>query len=250
MAKVKSSISFGLINIPVEINNVVRNNDTYFNQLHNKCMHTIKHIKYCPICKEEVNSNDLVKGYEYQNDEYITFTDEEFDLLKSDDEKIIEIVSFINLKEIDPVYFQKSYELSSDKNSKAYVLLKKAMKKSGKVALIKTVIRQKFYYAILRLNDESMIMTTLYFDEEVNIDDKVDETVSISDKEMELALKLIDTLKGKFEPDKYKDEYQDRIKDAIDKKISGKKIKKVKGKSKRSVSDLMKALEESLKDAK
>ena len=245
MANYKSEISFGLINIPVEVSTVIKNNDTYFNQLHNECMHTIKHIKYCPICKKEVTSADLVKGYEYQKDDYVTFTDEEFNNLKSEDEKVIEIIAFIDLKDVDPVYFQ-----NSDSKSKAYTLLKKAMKKAGKVALVKTIMRQKFYYAILRLGNNSMFMTTLYFDEELDIENNSDEDIKLEDKEMSLALKLIETLEGKFEPEKYKDEYQDRIKDAIEDKLAGNKVKKVKGKPRKSVNDLMEALEASLKGKK
>ena len=146
----KTSISFGLVNIPVAINPIIKNNDISFNQLHKKCNSRIKYVKYCPHCKKEVKQADIIRGYEYQSDKYITLTDEEFDRLKSEDEKTIEVVGFINLNEVDPVYYEKSYVVTVNNKNKAYSLFKEALLKTKKVALAKTVIGTKFYYVILR----------------------------------------------------------------------------------------------------
>ena len=94
----KTSISFGLVNIPVEMNPIIKNNDVAFNQLHKKCLSRIRYVKYCPHCKKEVKQSDIIRGYEYKEDQYITFSDEEFDKLKSEDEKIIEIIGFVSLR--------------------------------------------------------------------------------------------------------------------------------------------------------
>ncbi len=247
MANIKTTISFGLVNIPVLLNPIIKNNDTAFNQLHKKCGHRIKYIKYCPVCKKEVKPNEIIKGYEYIDNEYVTLTEEELDKLKVENDKTIEIIAFVKLKEIDPIYFEKSYVLNIDKPEKAYTLFKNALKKTGKVALAKTVINSKFYYVILRFGENQIIMTTLYFQEEIKLEEPLKD-VKTTTKEMDLAIKLIDQLSGKFEPDKYVDEYQTRIKEAIDKKVAGKEIKSVKTKKPKNIANLLEALEKSLKD--
>ena len=163
-----------------------------------------------------------------------------------ENDKEIEVVSFINISEIDPYYFEKSYFLQTENKSKAYTLFCEALKKTKKVALAKTIIGTKFYYCILRFENNGIVLTTLYFDEEVNIPKNELKTKS-NEKELNLAIKLIESLSGKFEPEKYKDEYQENIRRAIDDKLEGKEIKTKKKKSKEQVSDLLEALEKSLK---
>jgi len=246
MPNIKSSISFGLVNIPVIMNPVIRNNDTSFNQLHTKCHERISYIKYCPHCKVDVKEKDIIKGYEYEKDKYIIFKKEELDKLKPEADKEIEIVSFVPISEVDPVYFEKSYVLSVEGKGKAYMLFCDALNKSKLVAVAKTVIGSKFYYCILRFSERQIVMTTLYFYEEVKIPE-VGDTPKSDAKELDLALKIISSLKGHFEPEKYKDEYQDNIKDAIDDKLDGKTIKGKSKKKKQAINDLMEALEKSLK---
>lgn len=243
----KTSISFGLVNIPVQINPIIKNNDISFNQLHKKCGSRIKYVKYCPHCKKEVKQTDIVKGYEYEDNEYITLTNEEFDNLKSEDEKTIEVVGFVDLKEIDPVYFEKSYVVETNSKSKAYTLFKDALLKTKKVALAKTVIGTKFYYVVLRLSENMIVMNTLYFFEEVNMPEASTDT-KYTKKELDLAIELVNSLNMKFKPEELEDEYQNKIKDAIDLKIEGKNIKKPKKKRETNIKDLMTALEMSLKN--
>ena len=243
----KTSISFGLVNIPVQINPIIKNNDISFNQLHKKCGSRIKYVKYCPHCKKEVKQSDIVTGYEYEDNEYITLTNEEFDNLKSEDEKTIEVVGFVDLKEIDPVYFERSYVVETNSKSKAYTLFKDALLKTKKVALAKTVIGTKFYYVILRLSENMIVMNTLYFFEEVNMPEAATDT-KYTKKELDLAIELVNSLNMKFKPEELEDEYQNKIKDAIDLKIEGKNIKKPKKKRETNIKDLMTALEMSLKN--
>lgn len=246
MANIHSSINFALVNIPIVINPIIRNNDTSFNQLHEKCGHRINYVKYCPKCKVKIKETDIIKGYEYEQDKYVVFQKDELNKLKPENEKEIDIISFIPLKEIDPIYFEKSYDVDAEGKGKAYFLFCEALKKTNLVALAKTVIGNKFYYCILRFNKDNIILTTLYFEEEVNV--KKDESnIKINEKELDLAIKLITSLKGKFEPEKYKDEYQDNIKEAIENKLEGKNIKSKKKTNKKQINDLMEALEKSLK---
>lgn len=245
MANLHSNISFGLVNIPIVMNPIIKNNDTSFNQLHTKCGNRINYIKYCSHCKKQIKEAEIIKGYEYERDKYITFKKEELNNLKPENEKEIEIISFVPINTIDATYFEKSYVLDTEGKGKSYHLFCEALKKSKLVAIAKTVIGSKFYYCVLRFLNNQIIMTTLYFEEELNLEQNAT-TYKINEKELDLALKLIESLKGKFEPEKYIDEYQENIKKAIDEKLSGKKISKSKKKNKQKINDLMEALEKSL----
>ena len=119
MANFHTSISFALVNIPVIINPIIRNNDTSFNQLHKKCMHRVRYIKYCPTCKKDIKESDIIKGYEYEEDKYLVFNKEELNKLKPNNEKEIEVVSFINASEVDPYYYEKSFFLNTENKSKS-----------------------------------------------------------------------------------------------------------------------------------
>lgn len=249
MPNIHSSISFALVHIPIQMNPIIRNNDTSFHQLHKKCFTRIKYEKVCPHCRISLKESDIIKGYELEKEDYILFDKQELNALKLENEKEIEILSFVLLKDIDPCYFEKSYFLSPEKKSKAYTLFCEALKKSKRVALAKTVIGSKFYYCILRPAMDGLILTTLYFDEEVVIPSQNKES-KVTEKELKLALQLIDSLKGNFEPEKYKDEYQNRIQEAISSKVHGKTMKFKKANSKKQVHDLMTALEKSLKGNK
>lgn len=249
MAINKKAISFGLVYIPIELNPIIVNNDIAFNQLHKKCGNKIKYQKICRICDEEVKQDQIIKGYEYNKDKYVTFSDNDLAKIKLSNDSPIEIISFVNLAEIDPMYFEKSYYLTT-KNNKAFELLKIVLDQEEKVALAKTVIGPKFYYVIIRLEKNNLILNTLFFNEEISIDENPSKNEKFTQEEINIASKLIKAMSGKFEPDKYKDEYQDRIKKAIEQKINGKKIIKIKEKPQKSVDDLMEALKLSLKELK
>ena len=243
----KTSISFGLVNIPVEMSPIIKNNDITFNQLHKKCLSRIRYVKFCPHCKKEVKQTDIIKGYEYKKDEYVTLTSDEFNKLKSEDEKTIEIIGFVSLNEVDPIYFDTSYIIKTSTKSKSFSLFKEALNKTKRVALAKTVIGTKFYYVIIRLMGDALIMNTLYFEEEVVIPDSVADA-KFTKKELDLAVALINSLKVKFKPEEYVDEYREKVKDALKQKEEGKSLKKPKVRNTRNIKDLMTALEMSLKN--
>ena len=243
----KTNISFGLVNIPISINPIIQDNDITFNQLHKKCLSRIKYIKYCPHCKKEVKQEDIIKGYKINDNKYITLTNTELKSLQITNEDNIEIVGFINESEIDPIYYEKTYAITITKKSKAYSLFKDALEKSKKVAIAKTVIATKFYYVAIRVKNNHLLMSTLYFNEEINLPEaSID--AKYTKKELDLAMQLIKSLNMKFNPEKYIDEYQENIKEAIIKKEKGTKIKPVKAKKNNNIKDLMQALELSLKN--
>lgn len=243
----QTAISFGLVHIPVIMNSAIRNNDISFNLLHKKCGSRLDYIRYCPHCKTEVRTNEIEKGYEYSKDNYITMTDADFDKLKTENDKIIEIIAFVDIKEIDPVYYDKSYTLTSNDSSKSFNLFKEALRKSKKVAIAKTYMRNKAYYVVIRVGYENIIMDTLYYEEEIKVHEEKSKK-NYNEEELKMATKLIDAMTDNFKPEEYKDEYQTRLKNAIDKKINGKEIKQVKSKKTKSINDLMEALEASLKE--
>ena len=243
----KSSISFGLVNIPITINPILQDNDVSFNQLHKKCLTRIKYVKYCPHCKREVKQEDIIKGYKINEDKYITLTSEELKNLRVETEGNIEIVGFVGASEIDPVFYEKSYVVSVPSKSKAFSLFRDALEKSKRIAIAKTILSTKFYYVAIRMMGDNMIMSTLYFNEEIIIPDAVS-SAKYTKKELDLAMKLIDSLKMKFKPEEYVDEYQKNIKEAIKEKQKGMKPKTVKAKRKNNIKDLMQALELSLKN--
>ncbi len=249
MANINTTISFGLVNIPVVYNPVIKNNDTTFNQLHKKCLHRIHYQKYCSHCKKIVKEADLLKGYEYSKNEYVTFTKEELNNLTIDYRETLEIVAFVPASEIDPFYYEKSYILTTPKKSKAFSLFLEALKKSKKVAIAKTTLHSKFYYCLLSYFAGNILMSTIYFAEEVHIPDAQTE-VKFSKQEMDLALKLINQLSSHFKPETYQDDYQNQIKQAIDDKINGKAIPKRTVKKKASVKDLLTSLQKSLEPVK
>lgn len=247
MAKTYSTVSFGLVTIPVSISTAVLDNDLSFHQFHKKCLERVKYQKYCPHCKKVLKDSEIVKGYDYEGDELVFFEKKELDALKPDNNGDIEIVSFVPLKEIEPKYFQKTYFLLPVKKNKAYFLLWEVLRKMNYVALCKTVFHNKFTYAVLRCSQDSFLVTTLFFEEEMK---EIPEfsIPKLGTKELDLAKELIQKMKGHFEPEKYKDEYQKSLLKAIKDKAKGKKMKKSKKKKTQDISSLMEALEKSLKE--
>lgn len=245
MANINSAISFGLVNIPIVYNPVIKNNDTSFNQLHKKCLNRIHYQKYCDHCKKIVKEADLIKGYEYEKGEYVTFTKEELANMQVDSKDSIEVISFVPEGEIDPYYYEKSYILTTPKKSKAYSLFLEVLKKSKKVAVARTSLSTKFYYVLLRYFEGNILMSTMYFEEEVNIPDAAI-SAKYTKQELDLAMKLVNQLSGHFTPESYEDDYQNQIKVAINEKINGKPLPKKSKKVKPSMKDLVSSLQKSL----
>ncbi len=218
----KGAISFGLVTIPVKLHAATEDKGIKLRQIHNKCKQPIKQEKTCPICNEEVSSKDLVKGYEYANDRFVTITDDELTGLKSEiEEKAVEIVEFVKLKEIDPVFFDKTYYLAADTNgSKAYALLREALAKTKKIGIAKITIRSKERLAAVRILDNHLVLETLHFPDEVRSTvDLPQINVKVTAREKEIAVTLVEQLSAEFDPTKYHDEYRERLEKLIESKI-------------------------------
>lgn len=243
----KGSISFGLVYIPINLQKCVKNNDIGFNMIDKNTMSRIQYKKTCVDCQnKEVKNEDIVKGYEYEKDRYVIFTDEEIEKIKTKKEKSISIERFVDIEEIDPIFYDKAYYVLPLGAEKAFALLTKAMEELGKVGIAKTVLGAKESLIAIRVREGKMLLNTLFFDAEVqklNIEVGVQK---IEASELTLAKDIIKAMSKPFEPQNYKDEYKEKVRSAIDAKIAGKEIVIPKEEEQPQVGDLMEALKQTL----
>lgn len=252
----KGSISFGLVNIPIKLHAATEDKDIKLRQLHKECHSPIKYEKKCPVCNVEINQTDIVKAYEYTKGKFVVLDEEDLEKLKKENEdKAVEIVDFVKIEQIDPIYFDRSYYMSpGDGGSKAYSLLRKALSESEKVGLAKIIIRSKEQLAVVRVYENTLVMETIHYPDEVRkavdvpnvpTDDKV------TKKELDTAILLIDQLTTDFEVEKYTDEYRTALIELIEAKRSGKEIvTTVEKEPTTNVTDLMAALQASIDKTK
>lgn len=247
----KGAITFGLVYIPISLSLSIKENNVSFNLLDKKTMSRIKYKKTCVDCdNKEVKNENIVKGYQYEKDKFVLFDDDDFEKIKSNKDKNITIESFVNLKEVDPIYFDKTYYVVPTNSEKAFSVLLKAMEKKNMAGLAKTVLGTKESLILIRVNNGVMIANTLFFNEELQQAPVIKE-VNVSKKELDLATTLIDQMTEKFKPEKYKDEYNKKIQDAIKKKIAGKKIITSRNKDiPKNIINIMDALQKSIKPKK
>jgi DNA end-binding protein Ku len=243
----KGAISLGLLYIPVGLYTTTRDNDVKFNQLCKDTKERVKYKKYCPSCNKEVKQDEIIKGYEYENDKYVIMTEEELEKIKTKKDKTIHILQFVKLSEIDQIYYEKNYYAIPEAGAeKAFELLRSAMLNEQKVALAKTVIGTKENLIVLYPTSEGMIAKTLFYHDEIVPVPKQIPPVQLSDAEITMAKTLIDTMTGSFDATAYKDEYQERLRDAIMQKIHGEDIVAVDTSAPNNVIDLMEALQRTL----
>lgn len=244
----KGAISFGLVNIPIILQQSIKQNDISFNMLDKKTMSKIKYKKTCVDCNNrEVKNEDIVKGFQYEKDKYVIFEEEDFEKIKSEKDKNITIDTFVNLKDVDPIFIDKTYYVEPNGSDKAFNLLLLSMEKLKKAGIAKTVLGIKDTLILLWIKNGKMLLSTLFYYEEIKNAPNYKKE-KITSKEIELATSLINNMQGKFEPQKYKDDYNTKIQKAIKQKISGKQIITSETKPKQQkVINLMEALKQSLK---
>ncbi len=243
----KGAITFGLVYIPITLSVCIKENDIGFNMLDKKTKSRIKYKKTCVDCNDKVvNNEDIVKGYQYEKDKYVIFTNKDFEKLKSPKDKNITIEQFVNLDEIDPVYFDKAYYVNPVGADKAYKVLLQALEKQKKAGIAKTVLGTKEVLIVIRARNGVMLVNTLYFHSEVQVAPTV-KKVSVAKKELDLAINLIQQMTEPFKPEKFKDEYHLKVKKAIKQKIAGNEIVESKDeKEPVKIINLMEALQKSL----
>jgi DNA end-binding protein Ku len=248
------AISFGLVNVPVKLYSAVSSKSVRFNQLHAEDGGRIRQKRVCSVDDEEVPYDEIVKGYEIGPDRYVIIEPAELDALDPKATRTIDIEDFVDLADIDPVYFDHPYYLApSTGAAKSYKLLLEAMRESGKVAVARVVLRSKQYLCALRASDEGVLtLSTMNYGDEVVSPDTLDELdaaaeVESSDRELAMAQQLIDSLTSEWDPTKYRDDYRERVLELIERKAAGEEIAvQPADEEPEAVPDLMAALEASL----
>jgi DNA end-binding protein Ku len=245
----KGAISFGLVSIPVGLYPATEEKTLRFNQLHDKDFGRIKYHRTCAKCGEEVTFDHIVKGYEYEKDTYVVLEDEDFDAVPVESSRAIDILQFVDLEEIDPIYFQKSYYLVPEETGlKAYTLLRQAMSEDGRVAIAKIAFRDKEHLAALRFKDNVFVLETMFWPDEIRAADfeELDKKVNVRLQEIQMAKSLIESLTDEFKPEQFRDEYREALLGIIGKKVSGEEIEVIPEAEPTKVVDLMEALKASV----
>jgi DNA end-binding protein Ku len=244
----KGHLTFGLISIPVHITAAARGERISFNQLHKVCHSRLKQPLFCPVCNRNIERSEIVKGYEHEKDQYILFSEEELDKIEPPSAKIMEILEFVKLDEMDPLYFDSSYYIApEDAGVKAYKLLMNAMRDSGYGAVAKLTMHQREHIVVIRPGSKGMTLHTMFYTNEVRAAESIPtDKVELKDQEKKLAEQLIQSLAAPFEPQKYRDEYQENVRGMIAAKLKGQEITEVPQHHLAPVIDLMEALKKSL----
>ncbi len=247
------AISFGLVNVPVKLYSATSPKTVRFHQLSSKTGARIRQKRVDPTTGDEVPFEEIVKGYELSPDRYVLIDPEELDALDPKATKTIDIEEFVDLADIDPIYYDHSYYLApTTGGAKAYRLLLEAMRESGKVGIGRVVLRSKQQLCALRPAGEVMTLSTMLFGDEVVPPDRIDELDAVGEaeatqREMAMAQQLIESLSGEFDPTKYHDEYRERVLELIERKAAGEEIAvQPQAEETTPAPDLMAALEASL----
>jgi DNA end-binding protein Ku len=250
----KGAISFGLVNIPVKLFPATEQKDVKFRFLHKTCQAPLRYQRVCSACGQEVSQEDIVRGYEYESGRYVIINEEDFEKIPDERTRTVDIVDFVSLEEIDPLYFDKTYYLApGEAGEKAYALLRQAMAETGKIAVAKVVIRNKESLAVVRGYKNYLVMETIFYPDEIRDPAHLpgfERDIKPHDNEMKMARELIDNLATAFVPEKYTDEYRKKLLDMIHAKIEGEQIAIPEVAAKGKVVDLMDALRSSVEVAK
>jgi DNA end-binding protein Ku len=251
----KGAITFGLISIPVRLYSAVESKSLKFHLLHGEDGGRVKYKRECAKCGKEVAWDDIVKGYEYSKDHYVTFSEEELEALDIDSIKAIDVVTFVPLEDIDPIYYDKTYYVAPEASGiKAYKLLADALEAERQVGVAKVALRDKEHLSTIRLKDGIFVLETMHWPDEIRAAEfeELDKNVDVRDPEVKMARQLIQQLSGDFHPEEFRDEYRERLQELAERKIQGEEVTVAAEPTEEPapVVDLMEALKASVADAK
>ena len=241
------SISFGLVTVPVQMYSATQSQELRFHFLHKDDLQPIGYDKVRKDTGEHVDPDDVVRGFEIEKGKYVPIEDEDLDRLDIELTHSIDILDFVDLDEIDPIYYRKAYYLApQDDAEKPYRLLVRALDETGKVGIAKVVIRNKQHLAALRAHDGVLVLETMYYADEVRKPQSVNGRTKLQKAEVEMAKSLVENLSGTFKPERYDDTYRKELLDLIRSKAKGKKLPEPQEEEEAEVVDLMAALRESV----
>ena len=247
----KSVITFGMVAIPIAMYTATQDNDIHFNQLHKEDNSRIRYKKTCAHCGKEIKTEDIVKGYEYDDDKYVVITDSEIEKIKTEKEKSIQILHFAQLNQISPVYYEKTYQAAPEAGGeKAFELLRGALMAEQKIAIGKAVMGTKDTLMAIIPREDCILISTMYYADDIKDLQKQYTKPEVAEQELNMAKMLINSMDTPFDPGKYKDEYQIKLRALIETKISGKEVVAPEAESDGKVIDLMEALRASVEKAK
>ena len=246
------SISFGLVNVPVRMYSAIDEHDLHFNLIHERDDSRIGYQKVCKKEEKPVPDDEIVKAFEVEKDEFVVLDDQDFDAVKSEGVKSIDISDFVPYDEIDPIYFERTYFLGPQSGSeKVYALLRKAMEQTKLAGIAKFVMRDRQHLGCLRVREGVITLERLFFHDEIRpADEIVPGGVRVAKGELEMATALIEQFTGKFEPEKYEDTYRKALLAVIRAKRKGKTITAPEPPTEEEPADLLAALRASVEAAK
>src|SRR6266571_5356721 len=249
------SISFGLVNIPIGLAVATQRKDVAFRTLHRECKTPIQQKRYCPFHEREVEREELVKGWEVSKGEFVIVEEEDLEAVALQRSNSIEILRFVELAQVDPVYFDRTYYLapaSAEAQRRPYVLLLEAMKESKMAAVGKFVLWGKENLCLIRPYEDSLALETLFFGEDVRKHAEIEEAVhetEVNDAELTLARQVIESITGEFDPEEFKNEYREDVREMLEAKLAGQEIARPEPVPEAPVVDLMEALKRSVSEA-
>ena len=220
----KGSLAFGLVNVPIKVYSATEDHDIKFHQVHRADGGRIKYQRVCEADGKEVSFGDIVKAYDSDDGRTVVLTDEDFDQLPVNSGHEIEVLTFVPAEQIDPVLFDRSYYLEPDgKSPKAYVLLRQVLEQTDRVAVVHFALRAKTRLALLRVRDEVLMVQTLLWPDEVRKAEfpALDSKVEVKGPELKMAMNLVDSFAGDFQPQDYGDDYREQLQQLIDAKLEG-----------------------------
>lgn len=251
MVSRKSVITFGMVAIPIAMYTATQDNDIHFNQLHKEDNSRIRYKKTCAHCGKEITAEVIVKGFEYDKDQYVVVTDDEIEKIKTEKEKSIQILHFAQLNQISPVYYDKTYQAAPEAGGdKAFELLRAALMAEQKIAIGKTVVGTKDTLMAIIPREDGILISTMFYADEVKELQKQYGKPEVVEAELNMAKMLINSMDTPFDPSKYKDEYQTKLRALIESKISGQEVVAAEAPAPGKIIDLMEALKASVEKAK
>jgi DNA end-binding protein Ku len=246
------SISFGLVNIPIGLAVATQRSDIAFRTLHRECGTPIKQKRWCPTHERDVEADELVKGWEFAKGEFVFVEESDLEAVALQRSQSIEILRFVKLEDVDPVYFDRTYYLapaSTDAQRRPYVLLLRAMEETGMAAVGKFVLWGKENLALIRASDNALLLETLFFAEDVRSRDEIEDAVGgtdVKDAELELARQVIGSLEGDFEAADFENQYRTELRQMLEAKLEGQEITRPEPVPEAPVVNLMDALKRSV----
>jgi DNA end-binding protein Ku len=223
----KGAVSFGLVSIAVRLYSATEEKDIRFHQVHREDGGRIRYKRVCSVDGEEVNYDDIAKGYDIGGGEMVILTDEDFAELPLTTSRSIEVLEFVPAEQVDPILYNKAYYLEPEgQATKPYILLREALTDSDRVAIVKVALRQREQLATLRVREGVLVLNTMLWPDEVRTPDFgfLDEDVSLRPPEVAMAGSLVDSMAGEFDPDEYTDNYREALQEVIDAKVEGREV--------------------------